>query len=209
MLTLAWRTEAGAAWRSWRVHHPHPLVPRQRDGGLWRRQGGPNEPMPPLCGLSQATLSRALHASQEGGVAHRTAWHVHRQASARVHQRTTWEAHVRAPPPRWQHGPGSHAARPQRGSAASSEAGSHARWDRGRPQPSRTPRKRAKQSHASRAWRQPKPVRGWSACWRPRLALLHQVWPWSGVARGCGAKRRAAAHAGRCWRPGLPQPKRL
>lgn len=99
MLTLACRTEAGAAWRSWRVHHPHPLVPRKRDGGLWRRQGVPNEPMQPLCGLSQATLSRSLHASQEGGVAYLTAWHVHRQDSARVHQRTTWEAHVRAPPP--------------------------------------------------------------------------------------------------------------
>src|SRR5882672_3692994 len=99
MLTLACSTEAVAALRSWRFHHPHPLVQLKMAGVLLRSQGVPNEQMHHICGISKATLSRSLHAYQEGGVAHLKEWHLHRQESALVPQRTTLEEHLRAPPP--------------------------------------------------------------------------------------------------------------
>ena len=66
---------------------------------LLRSQGVPNEQMQHLWGISNAPLSRYLHASQEGGVARLQEVHLHRQASALLHQRTPLEEHWRAPPP--------------------------------------------------------------------------------------------------------------
>src|SRR2546422_5669243 len=99
MLTLACSTEAVAALRYWRFHHPHPLVQLKMEVVLLRSQGVPNEQIRPICGISKATLYRYLHAYQEGGVERLKELHFHRQESALVHQRTTLEEHLRAPPP--------------------------------------------------------------------------------------------------------------
>ena len=99
MRTLACSTEAVAALRSWRFHHPQPLVQLKMEGVLWRSQGVPNEQMQPLWGISKAPLSRSLHAYQAGGVERLKALPFHRQESALVHQRPTLEEPCRAPPP--------------------------------------------------------------------------------------------------------------
>jgi transposase len=99
MLTLACNTEAVAALRYWRFHHPHPLVQLKMEVVLLRSQGVPNEQIQHSCGISKATLYRYLHAYQEGGVERLKELHFRRQESALVHQRTTLEEHFRAQPP--------------------------------------------------------------------------------------------------------------
>jgi transposase len=99
MLKLEWSTEAVEALRSWRFHHPHPLVHLKMEVVLLHSQGIPNEQIQPICGISTATLYRYLHAYQAGGVERLKALHFHRPDSALVHQRTTLEEPLRTQPP--------------------------------------------------------------------------------------------------------------
>ena len=82
MLKLECSLEAIKALRSWRFHHPHPLVQLKMEVVLLHSQGVPNEQIQPICGISKATLSRYLHAYQEGGVERLQALHFHRQDRA-------------------------------------------------------------------------------------------------------------------------------
>ena len=99
MLKLEYSTEAVAALRYWRFHHPQPLVQLKMEGVLFRSQGVPNEQIQHICGISKATLYRYLHEYQDGGVERLKEVHVARQESALLPQRTTLEEHFRAHPP--------------------------------------------------------------------------------------------------------------
>lgn len=99
MLKLEYSREAVEALRYWRFHHPPPLVHLKMEVVLLRSQGGLNEQIQHICGISKATLYRYLHEYQAGGVERLKEWHWHRQESALVHQRTPLEEHFRAQPP--------------------------------------------------------------------------------------------------------------
>lgn len=99
MLKLEYSREAVEALRSWRFHHPHPLVQLKMEVVLLRSQGVLNEQIQHICGISKATLYRYLHEYQAGGVERLKEVHWNRQESALVHQRTTLEEHFRAQPP--------------------------------------------------------------------------------------------------------------
>jgi transposase len=99
MLKLEYSTEAVAALRYWRFHHPHPLVQLKMEVVLLRSQGVLNEQIQQICGISKATLYRYLHEYQTGGVERLKTLHFPRQESALLSQQATLEAHFRAHPP--------------------------------------------------------------------------------------------------------------
>ena len=99
MLKLEYSTEAVAALRYWRFHHPHPLVQLKRAVVLLRSQGVLNEQIQQICGISTATLYRYLHEYQTGGVERLKTLHFPRQESALLSPQATLEAHFRAHPP--------------------------------------------------------------------------------------------------------------
>ena len=96
---MEWTTAERDAWPYWRLHHPHPRGQRTMEALSLQSQGLAPEASRRLCALATPPVSRDLHASRAGGIAHLQEVPWHRRQHQWVAYRTRIEAAWRQRPP--------------------------------------------------------------------------------------------------------------
>jgi hypothetical protein len=99
MISITFRATDLEALRDWRFHHPAPRLQVRMEAIYVRRQRVANGDIPRLCGMSNASCHRSLHASVSGGIAPLKHLEPHRPRRALHLHRATIEAEFRQPPP--------------------------------------------------------------------------------------------------------------
>ena len=99
MIKITFHEADMAAWRDWRDHHPEPRIQGRMEALSLRSQGVANREIPRLCGISNASFHRSLHAYGTGGIEPLKHREPRRPRSALHPHRATIEAEFRQPPP--------------------------------------------------------------------------------------------------------------
>jgi transposase len=99
MISITFRETDIEALRYWRFHHPDPRIQVRMEAIYLRSQRVANGDIPRLCGISNASFHRSLHAYVSGGIEPLKHLEPHRPRSALHLHRATIEAEFRQQPP--------------------------------------------------------------------------------------------------------------